>query len=55
MCLKAGTIDRVIRLGKSANVELMTHPIYKDEYFWLMGADYEQAFLGTQTAEYAVL
>jgi predicted glycoside hydrolase/deacetylase ChbG (UPF0249 family) len=35
------TLDRVIRLAKSSNVELMTHPISRFEMEYLMGDEFQ--------------
>jgi len=42
MALKMGTLGRINDLATDASVELMTHPVYPDEYNWLMGDGFRE-------------
>lgn len=54
-CLKSGSLRRVAELAKTADVELMTHPIHSAEREWLLSASYEETMRGVQTASFASL
>jgi predicted glycoside hydrolase/deacetylase ChbG (UPF0249 family) len=42
-CLKGNRITRVIELAKTTDVELMTHPVNREEYAWLTSDQYLRA------------
>jgi len=54
-CLKANKLARVMELAKTANVEVMTHPINRDEYAWLTGEQYLEATQNLRVGSYASL
>ena len=52
MALKMGTIHRISDLAARASVELMTHPVHKGEYTWLMGNDFRELIANTQMTSF---
>ncbi len=54
-CLRGRGLDRVMELAKSANVELMTHPMEADEYAWLMCDRFFEATRGLGLEPYSKL
>lgn len=54
-CLRGKRLDRVTALAKTANVELMTHPIDSEEYAWLMSDQFSEAMQGVRLEPYARL
>lgn len=53
--LKRGTLPRAISLGSSAHVELMTHPLVKDEQDFLLSDAFQAQFGSTRLGTYAQL
>ncbi len=47
-CLTTGRLSRVMELAKSANVELMTHPVFGVEYEFLTGVSGRESMRGLQ-------
>ncbi len=54
-CLKANRLNRVVESARSANVEMMTHPIHETEKNWLLSHTFEQTMSGLRLAPYAAL
>ena len=54
-CLRGKRLDRVSELARTANVELMTHPIDSEEYAWLMSDRFSEATQGVRLEPYAKL
>lgn len=54
-CLKGNRLTRVAELAKSANVELMTHPIHSEEYDYLVSTKYSELLSGLDKGSYAHL
>jgi predicted glycoside hydrolase/deacetylase ChbG (UPF0249 family) len=54
-CLRKKRLDRVAELARTANVELMTHPIDSEEYAWLTSDRFSEAMQGIRLEPYARL
>jgi predicted glycoside hydrolase/deacetylase ChbG (UPF0249 family) len=54
-CLGENRIERVARLARELNVELMTHPEVKAERDFLLGDGFQRTFAGVRMASYANL
>lgn len=54
-CLQANQMARVFNLSQQATVELMTHPLRKAEYSYLMSDQYFAGLRGLTTGTYAAL
>ena len=54
-CLKANRLGRVVESSRTANVEMMTHPIHETEKNWLLSEAFEQTMKGLRLAPYAQL
>jgi predicted glycoside hydrolase/deacetylase ChbG (UPF0249 family) len=52
---RAGRMNRITKLAKSASVELMTHPVIAEESQYLMSCDFASLLQGLQTVPYAYL
>lgn len=55
LCLKTGRLERVREFARTANVELMTHPIVADEYAFLMGEKYLEMTRELERGSYSSL
>jgi len=47
-CLRFDRLDRALELARSAHVELMTHPVQKDEYSHLTGEHFRSLLTGAR-------
>jgi predicted glycoside hydrolase/deacetylase ChbG (UPF0249 family) len=54
-CLRAKNLDHVTGMARTADVELMAHPVNGEEYDWLMSDDHAQVLRNVQTGSYALL
>ena len=54
-CLKSNRLARVAELAKTANVEVMTHPINREEFAWLNGDQYLEVTQNLRMGSYALL
>jgi chitin disaccharide deacetylase len=54
-CLQAGSLQRVVELSKSANVELMTHPSVPEENAFLLGGGTFEMLREAKIGTYAML
>lgn len=52
-CLQSGRIDRVLKMARTASVELMTHPINESERVYLMGEEFWAALQGLERSAYS--
>ncbi|MCI0540292.1 MAG: ChbG/HpnK family deacetylase [Verrucomicrobiales bacterium] len=52
---RAGRMNRIAKLAKSSNVELMTHPVVAEESQYLMSCDFASLLRGLQVVPYAYL
>lgn len=54
-CLRLDRMARVFRLAEASVVELMTHPVQKPEFRYLMSDDYLRAVRGLERGSYSAL
>jgi chitin disaccharide deacetylase len=54
-CLAYHRLQRVQRLARQANVELMTHPVHAKEFDFLMGSHYAEIFADADKGTYSRL
>jgi predicted glycoside hydrolase/deacetylase ChbG (UPF0249 family) len=54
-CLRSQSLGRVIELARTANVELMTHPVHAEERAFLLSDEYAGALKGLSKGSYAAL
>jgi predicted glycoside hydrolase/deacetylase ChbG (UPF0249 family) len=54
-CLRFGRLERVAELAVNSNVELMTHPIVKSEYDYLLSEGFSNTFASDRKGSYQSL
>jgi predicted glycoside hydrolase/deacetylase ChbG (UPF0249 family) len=54
-CLRNHSLERALSMVPTANVELMTHPVYDEEWTFLMSEEWSKALGNLRVASYAAL